>query len=171
MAAPDYPAAVDWYKCAAKGGDGEAASNLNNIYTVGRGASGAASGVARSKRRAMKYLRKSAENENGNKGHPDSCMKLARAMYVDRPHAREIGHVGEAAGVATSSSAGLTEGHDVPPEVMSGVVHWLQRGRHDLVAGLERCRREALVGAPYCRNEGRGVHSCTSQLKLSCVCH
>ena len=39
-----------------------------------------------------------------------------------------------------------SEGHDVPPDVMSGVIHWLHRGQHDLVAGLDRCRREAIVG-------------------------
>jgi len=38
-------------------------------------------------------------------------------MYEDRPYAREVGHVGEAAGIA--ASAGVTEGHDVPPDANS----------------------------------------------------
>jgi len=47
-------------------------------------------------------------------------------MYADRPYAREVGHVGEAAGVATP--AGVTEGHDVPTDVLTCVVHWLRQG-------------------------------------------
>ena len=37
VAAPDYPAAADWYRRAADGGDVSAANNLSNMYTVGRG--------------------------------------------------------------------------------------------------------------------------------------
>ena len=37
MAAPDYPAAADWYRRAADGGYGKAAVNLSTMYTVGRG--------------------------------------------------------------------------------------------------------------------------------------
>ena len=37
VAAPDYPAAADWYKRAAEGGNGIAAQNLAAMYTVGRG--------------------------------------------------------------------------------------------------------------------------------------
>jgi len=37
VAAPDYPAAADWYRRAAGAGDGEAAVNLSNMYTLGRG--------------------------------------------------------------------------------------------------------------------------------------
>jgi len=54
-------------------------------------------------------------------GRADACLRLAHNMYVDRPSAREVGHVEEAAGVATS--AGVMEGHDVPPDVLTGVVH------------------------------------------------
>jgi hypothetical protein len=37
MAAPDYPAAADWYRRAAEADDGEAANNLASMYFVGRG--------------------------------------------------------------------------------------------------------------------------------------
>ena len=37
MAAPDYPAAAGWYKRAADAGDGNAATNLVTMYSVGRG--------------------------------------------------------------------------------------------------------------------------------------
>jgi len=72
-------------------------------------------GVTRSKRRALQWLRKAAGN-----GLADACLHLAGRMYLDYPYAREVGHVGEAAGVATST--GVTEGHDVPPDVLTSVV-------------------------------------------------
>ena len=56
---------------------------------------------------AMRWCRKAAES-----GIADACFKLASHMYGDNPYAREVGHVGEAAGVA--ESAGFMEGHDVP---------------------------------------------------------
>ena len=37
VAAPDNSAAADWYRRAADAGDGQAASNLSNLYTAGRG--------------------------------------------------------------------------------------------------------------------------------------
>jgi hypothetical protein len=55
-------------------------------------------------------MRKAAEN-----GHTYACLTLTAHMYGDRPYAREVGHVGEAAGVAPS--AGIMEGHDVPTDV------------------------------------------------------
>ena len=55
------------------------------------------------------------------------CLQLASNMYEDRPHARALGHVEvEATGVAMSAAD--MEGHDVPPEVLKSVVHWLRRG-------------------------------------------
>ena len=72
-------------------------------------------GVTRSKRRAMQWERKAAENDRA-----DVCLHLAGWMYADLPYAREVGHVGEVAGVATS--AGVTEGHDGPPDVLTSVV-------------------------------------------------
>jgi len=32
VAAPDYPAAADWYRQAAEAGDGDAAANLRILY-------------------------------------------------------------------------------------------------------------------------------------------
>jgi TPR repeat protein len=96
---------------------GEAAQNIAVMYSVGAG------GVARSKRRAMQWRRKSAD-----KGVAVSCLQVARNMYADFPHAREVGHVEvEATGVAMSAAD--IEGHDhVPPEVLTSVVHWLRKG-------------------------------------------
>jgi len=37
LAAPDYPAAADWYRRAADAGYGAAAHNLCTMYLVGRG--------------------------------------------------------------------------------------------------------------------------------------
>jgi hypothetical protein len=37
VAAPDYPAAAEWYRRAAGLGDGKAAANLSGMYTVGSG--------------------------------------------------------------------------------------------------------------------------------------
>jgi len=117
-------------------------------------------GVTRSKRRAQEWRRKAAEN-----GHTDACLRLAAQMYGDLPYAREVGHVVEAAGVATS--AGVTEGHDVPSDVLIGVVHWLRKGGHDIFGKLEVLRSMALEGAKYCRNEGCEV---VGQLKDFKVC-
>jgi len=79
----------------------------NSCQALGRG-------VTRSKRRAMQWMRKAAEN-----GHTDACFRLSIRMYGDEPYAREVGHVEEAAGVATST--GVMEGHDVPPDVLIDV--------------------------------------------------
>jgi len=37
VAAPDYPAAADWYRRASEACHGSAANNLSNMYLVGRG--------------------------------------------------------------------------------------------------------------------------------------
>jgi len=37
VAAPDYPAAAEWYRRAADAGQGVAAMNLSVMYQVGRG--------------------------------------------------------------------------------------------------------------------------------------
>jgi len=121
-------------------------------------------GVTRSKRRAQEWMRKAAEN-----GRAQSCITLAARMYRDEPYAREVGHVGEASGVATS--AVVTEGHEVPPDVMTGMLHWLRKGcaseQLDPLAGLEELRRQALEGAQHCHNEGCEV---VGQLKEFKVC-
>jgi len=69
---------------------------------------------------ATLWCRKAAET-----GHHIMCLRLAEFMYADRPHAREAGHVEEAVGVATW--AGVMEGHDVPRDVLTGVVYWLRK--------------------------------------------
>ena len=89
-------------------------------------------------------------------------------MYWDYPSAREVGHVVEAAGVATS--AGVMEGHDVPSDVLTGVVHWLRKGGHDVVAKLAEFRREILEGAQYCRNDGCEVVGHLKDFKVCPQC-
>ena len=120
-------------------------------------------GVTRSKRRAMQWLRKAAEN-----GDADSCLQLANLMYAYQPYAREIGHVGEAAGIA--ASAGVMEGLDVPPDVLTSMVHWLRKGGHNPVAMLDGFRRQALHGAKYCRNEGCEVVGLLKEFKVCPQC-
>jgi hypothetical protein len=83
--------------------------------------------------------------------HADSCFRLSARVYGDEPYFREVGRVGEAAGVATS--AGVMEGHDVPPDVTTEVVHWLRKGGHPY-SMLNTIRFMPLEGGPYCVNEG-----------------
>jgi hypothetical protein len=96
-------------------------------------------------------MRKAAEN-----GHANVCLELAESMYADLPHAREAGHVGEAAGASTS--VGDAEGHDVPPDVLSSVIYWLCKGgmteQHDVEEELDGYRIRALEGAVFCCNDG-----------------
>jgi len=120
-------------------------------------------GVTRSKRRAQEWRRKAAENADA-----DECLRLAAHMYGDLPYAREVGHVGEAAGVATS--AGVMEGHDVPPDVMIGVIHWLRKGGHNTVDELDEFRRRSLEGAKYCHNDGCEVVGLLKNFKVCPQC-
>ena len=90
-------------------------------------------GVTRSQRRAIQWTRKAAEN-----GVADACLRLA-------------GRMEEAAGVATS--AGVMEGHDVPPDVLTSVVQ-LRKGADESLAMLDKFRRLALEGSQYCHNDG-----------------
>ena len=60
--------------------------------------------------------------------------------------------MGEAAWAA--SSDGVMEGHDIPPNVLTGVVHWLHKGGHDPVDKLGWVRKVALEGSNYCHNDG-----------------
>ena len=57
----------------------------------------------------------------------------------------------EAARVATSD--GVMEGHDAPPDVLTGVIR-CGRGGTVLLRIFEVCRGRALDGAAYCQNEG-----------------
>ena len=95
----------------------------------------------------MQWRRKAAGN-----GDSDACRALAARMYVDFPYAREVGLVGEAAGVATS--VWVIEGHDVPLDVLTSVVYWLPKGGSNPVDKLDDLCSMALQGAPYCWNEG-----------------
>jgi len=117
-------------------------------------------GVTRGKRRAMQWTRKAAEN-----GHATACLRLAGRMYMDQPYAREVGHVGEDAGVATS--AGVIEGHDVPPDVLTDVVYWLRKGSFNPVEQLDGFLKDLLQGSMFCQNEGCEV---VGQLKDFKVC-
>jgi len=123
-------------------------------------------GVKRSKREAMRWLRKSAEG--GETGHGDACWYLALWMYSDRPHTREVGHVEEAAGVATS--AGGVEGHDVPPDVLNSVVHWLARAGYNPLDELKSFRINALEGAMHCVNDGCEVMGHLKDFKVCPQC-
>ena len=120
-------------------------------------------GVTRSKRRSTQWVRTAAEN-----GNADACLDLAERMYIACPYAREVGHVGVAAGVTTS--AGVIEGHDVPSDVLTGVVHWLRKGGHDLSGYLDRFRRQVLEGAPYCFNDGCEVMGLLKDFKVCPQC-
>jgi TPR repeat protein len=120
-------------------------------------------GVTRSKRKATQWMRKAAEN-----GHAGACLQLAQHMYLDLPYAREVGHVGEAAGVATSAE--IMDGHDVSPSVLTGVVHWLRNGGHNLIDRLDVLRGEAREGGPYCRNEGCEVVGHVKDFKVCPQC-
>jgi len=105
-------------------------------------------------------------------------------MYIDRPHAREAGHVAEAAGVATP--AGVMEAlrvtealggrHDVPPDVLTSVVHWLWKSGKGCATErtpfdeLEQFRRDARDGAKYCHNDGCEVVGHLKDFKLCPQC-
>jgi hypothetical protein len=90
-------------------------------------------------------------------------------MYLDMPYAREVGHVVEAARVATS--AGDTEGHDVPSDVLAGVVHWLREwGYHDPTGELDGLRRMALEGDRHCVNDRCEVVGLLKDFKVCPQC-
>ena len=127
-------------------------------------------GVTRSKQLTLSWMRKAAEN-----GLANACLQLAGCMYGDEPYAREVGHVAEASGLAMS--VGLMEGHDVPPDVLTSVVHWLRigcaTGQHNLNTpsdSLDAFRRKALRGARYCANEGCEVVGLLKDFKVCPQC-
>ena len=113
----------------------------------------------------MQWMRNSAEN-----GQTLACLQLATCMYGDHPYAREVGHVEEAAGVAPS--AGVMEGHDVPRDVLTSVIHWVRKGGHtNLVDGhLDDLRKRALEGGLYCRNDGCQVKGLLKDFKVCPQC-
>jgi len=115
----------------------------------------------------MQWCRKAAEN-----GKEYACLQLAQRMYLDAPYAREVGHVGEAVGVATA--AGVMEGHDVPADVLTGVAHWLRKGGYfaavELHAQLGEFRKVALEGAKHCFNDGCEVVGHLKEFKVCPQC-
>jgi hypothetical protein len=106
-------------------------------------------------------LRKAAEN-----GFERACLKLAARIYLDYPYAREVGQVGKAAGVA-ASIGDMEVLHDVPPDALTSVVHWLQLPGKNPASTLTAFRRAALEGHKYCCNDGCEV---VGQLKDFKVC-
>jgi len=125
-------------------------------------------GVTRSKRKAMQWMRKAAVN-----GLADACLTLAVRMYGDQPYAREVGHVGEAAGGATSTR--VMEGHDVPADVLTSVIHWLRKGGLrkgglNPIDKLDELRSEVLEGAKHCGNEGCEVVGHLKDFKVCPQC-
>ena len=75
----------------------------------------------------------------------------------------------EAAGVATPAL--VMEGHDIPPDVLNSVVHWLRKGGRLLpINDLDAFRREALEGAKYCRNDGCQVVGLQKDFKVCPQC-
>ena len=119
-------------------------------------------GVTRSKQLTVSWMRRAAEN-----GHASSYLQLAVRMYRDEPYARVVGHVGEAAEVATS--AGLMDGHDVPPDVLISVVR-LRKGGYNIINRLNRFRRAALEGGRYCLNDGCDVVRLLKDFKVCPQC-
>jgi hypothetical protein len=111
-------------------------------------------------------LRRYSKSAEG--GYPVGCLKLAAKMYADMPYAREVGHVVETAGVAIP--AGAMEGHDIPPDVLTGVVHWVQVAGENPSSVLVEFRREALEGAKYCHNEGCEVVGHVKDFKVCPQC-
>ena len=106
---------------------------------------------------------------------PRRLVRVSRPLHVHGSSiCPRVGLVGEAAGVSTS--AGVLEGHDVPPDVLASVVHWLLKGGGNPVKELAGYRQMALVGSDYCCNGtcevvGRGLHWFPFQLNLSASFH
>ena len=66
--------------------------------------------------------------------------------------------------------AGVIDGHDVPPDVLISVVHWLRKGGHCLVEMLDQFCTEALQGGKYCRVEGCEVVGHLKEFKVCPQC-
>jgi TPR repeat protein len=123
VAAPDYPAAADWYRHAGEAGHGEGASNLcsNNECTLSAavGLADFACHIIRNKliphclsqvasyeltsincqalRCGVTRSKRRAVQwlrKAAKNGNADACKHLAQHLYLDLPYAREVGHVG-----------------------------------------------------------------------------
>jgi hypothetical protein len=93
-------------------------------------------------------------------------------IYYDRPYAREVGHVEEAAATEdVVASDEFMEGQDVTPEILADVVYWLRKGAGlDPLAELNRCRNTTLKGAKYCNNEWCEVVGLLKDFKVCPQC-
>jgi len=121
-------------------------------------------GVRRSKRQAMRWRRRAVEGGDSN-----ACLTLASGMYGDHPYAREVGQAVDAAGVAAEladeGAAEVLYRHDVPADILIGVVQWLLKGGaagiyegddgrvYDPAQALAGLRNTALEGGNFCLNE------------------
>jgi hypothetical protein len=76
--------------------------------------------------------------------------------------------VGETAGVATP--AGVMEGHDVPPDVLTSVVHWVRLGGLEPFEALDALRRREVEGHNYCFAEGCEVKGHREDFKVCPQC-
>jgi len=193
VAAPDCLAAADWYRRAAETGHGRAANNLSVMYTVGRGWGLAHDSChvstflpwclesnsitrrgelylpgPRARRHAQQAGGDEVETQGRRECNTEACFKLAACMYGDCPYAREVGRVGDAAGDTTS--AVVMEWHDIPPDVMTGVVYWVRKGGHEPLECLDVYRRTALEGAQYCCNDGCEVVGHLKDFKVCPQC-
>ena len=61
-------------------------------------------------------------------------------------------------------------GHDAPPDILTGLVHWLRNGGNDPVAKPDVFRRIALEGSTYCRDDGCEVVCHLKEFKVSPLC-
>ena len=141
-------------------------------------------GVPRSKRVSMRWMRKAAED-----GSTPACLSLAQCMYGDHPYSRDTGHVEDAAALPTPAEAMESHGdlneafqcapledHDVPPDVLRGVLHWLRESSGDEYAGadalqyLDMFRSDALDGCKYCYADGCEVVGHLKDFKVCPQC-
>ena len=63
--------------------------------------------------------------------------------------------------------------HDVPTDVLAGILHWLRKGGHTpvvMLLVLDKLRGRALEGGPYCRNEGCEVVGHLKDFKVCPQC-
>jgi hypothetical protein len=86
-------------------------------------------------------------------------------MYMAMPYAHEVGHVGDADVVAW-----FMEGHDISPDVLTSVVHWVRKGGHDPINILDMLRREVWEGGKYCANDGCPVVGHMKDFKVCPQC-
>ena len=69
-------------------------------------------------------------------------------------------------------SAGVAEGHDVPPDVLAGVIYWLRKGGHNYMDSFKYIvyRTKALDGGKFCFNPGCEVVGLVKDFKVCPQC-